>query len=327
MKTYQSTVKQIIIISLLFLGTIQLQGQPYFFSQYTQSYTNLSNTISINNGNIWSGFQTFTVPIGFSFDFMGNSFNSVELEATGRLIFDVNHYYFADMFVVSGMEDKGTSSSLSPLSYKLTGSVGTQILKIEINNATYQNDPASTVNYQIWLYEESSTIELHMGPNTINNPSLSFPSGPFSGVYHITTFSPVTYGYGLALFGNPLLPTDTTFSGTGINTSNIILNNIPNNSMVYQFTDDTITSAIKTVETDDYINVYPNPTSRIINIDLGKIKTNLTATLTNCLGQIILFQQFESTDFISLDIDAPSGIYFLQIESGGKIKSLKLLKE
>lgn len=75
-------------------------------------------------------------------------------------------------------------------------------------------------------------------------------------------------------------------------------------------------------------SIFPNPTSENITIDLGGVKQNIKATLTNSVGQVLLTQQFESTDIINMDIDAPIGIYFLQLETTeGEIKTLKVLKE
>ena len=70
---------------------------------------------------------------GFDFQFMDSTFTSVSLEATGRVIFDDKHFYYADMFVVAGMQDKGTTHSKSPLSFQISGDLGSQILKIEIH--------------------------------------------------------------------------------------------------------------------------------------------------------------------------------------------------
>ena len=76
------------------------------------------------------------------------------------------------------------------------------------------------------------------------------------------------------------------------------------------------------------ISIYPNPTTENITIDLGEVKQNVEATLTNSLGQIVLSQQFKSADIINLNIDAPTGIYFLHIEkSEGESKTIKVLKE
>ena len=76
------------------------------------------------------------------------------------------------------------------------------------------------------------------------------------------------------------------------------------------------------------LSLYPNPTSSNITIDLEEVNQDIKATLSNGLGQVILTQQFKSTDFINLDIDAPKGIYFLQIETTeGETKTIKVLKE
>ncbi|PCJ00499.1 MAG: hypothetical protein COB15_02720 [Flavobacteriales bacterium] len=63
------------------------------------------------------------------------------------------------------------------------------------------------------------------------------------------------------------------------------------------------------------LNTHPNPTTASINIDLGEALNNVSFTLTNNLGQLILTKHFASTNFISLDIDAPKGIYFLQLQT------------
>jgi len=322
-------MKQILLISILFLSTINLQSQPYFFSQSTESFKFLKDSVSINNGNIWSGFQTFNIPIGFTFEFMGNNFSSIDFEATGRLIFDPSHFYYADMFVVSGMQDKGPSSSISPLSYKLTGNSGNQILKIEIKNATYQNDTGSTVNYQIWLYEENSRIELHMGPNNIPNPINAFSLGPFSGVFNVTTFTPLTYIYGLSLYGDPLSPSDSTFTGAGINTFNIKLDNIPPDGTVYRFSNDTVNTGINENENHNRVSVYPNPTTMEINIDL---KTNSAdrhfIDIYSILGQEIKTIE-TNKDKIRIDIrDLTKGIYFIVIIDGDNRRRIKkIIKE
>lgn len=76
------------------------------------------------------------------------------------------------------------------------------------------------------------------------------------------------------------------------------------------------------------LSLFPNPTTGNISIDLGEVKTDVKATLTNNLGQLILTQQFKSTNIINVEINEPTGIYFLQIEiNNGETKTLKVLKE
>ena len=229
-------MKNFLIISLLLMSTVSSSSQPYSFAQSKGQYLSLENATNITNGKAWSGFEAFTIPIGFPFLFMDSVFTKLSVESTGRLIFDENHYYYADMFVVAGMQDKGTSSSLSALSYQLSGTSGDQILKIEFKNATYKKDLGSTISYQLWLYEKAGTIELHMGPNHISNPQAAFFRGPYAGVFKVISFSPTDFDYGKAIIGNPLSPADTTFVGTGINDMILTLDNVPPTNTIYRFT-------------------------------------------------------------------------------------------
>jgi hypothetical protein len=76
------------------------------------------------------------------------------------------------------------------------------------------------------------------------------------------------------------------------------------------------------------LSFYPNPTTSPLNIDLGEALSNIKVTLTNSLGQVLLSENYTSTSFINLNIDAPTGIYFLQLETAnGETKTIKVLKE
>jgi hypothetical protein len=76
------------------------------------------------------------------------------------------------------------------------------------------------------------------------------------------------------------------------------------------------------------LSFYPNPTTSTLNIDLGEALSNIKVTLTNSLGQVLLSENYTSTSFINLNIDAPTGIYFLQLETAnGETKTIKVLKE
>ncbi len=90
-------------------------------------------------------------------------------------------------------------------------------------------------------------------------------------------------------------------------------------------------SASFTVGVNEYtshnLSVYPNPTTGKISIDLGGVKSNLTITLMNSLGQVISTQQHESTDFVSIDLNASKGIYFLQLEMTDGLVTKKIIKE
>ncbi len=77
----------------------------------------------------------------------------------------------------------------------------------------------------------------------------------------------------------------------------------------------------------ELIRIFPNPTNGIVTIDLGETKSNLNLTLTNALGQVVLTKNYSSTNHINLDLDAPKGIYFLQLEVDGDVITKKVVKE
>jgi Leucine-rich repeat (LRR) protein len=76
------------------------------------------------------------------------------------------------------------------------------------------------------------------------------------------------------------------------------------------------------------LSLYPNPTNRNITLGFGEIQSNLNLSLTNALGQVVLTNNYTSTNFINFDIVAPKGVYFLQLEtSNGKVMTRKIIKE
>ena len=80
------------------------------------------------------------------------------------------------------------------------------------------------------------------------------------------------------------------------------------------------------------LNIYPNPTNGILNIELENVNaistssiTNLHLKITNTLGQIVLEAKLEKTLNIS---SLNNGIYFLQLfDKGNLIGTEKILKE
>lgn len=75
------------------------------------------------------------------------------------------------------------------------------------------------------------------------------------------------------------------------------------------------------------VNVYPNPTSGNLTIDLGALKGEVELTLRNNLGQTILSDYYNSGKIIHLDLDMSSGLYILQLENNGGIYTKRIIKE
>jgi hypothetical protein len=104
-------------------------------------------------------------------------------------------------------------------------------------------------------------------------------------------------------------------------------------SSLYFFRDSTTlysTNCSVSIEENSFSNVsvYPNPTKGFIHVDLGVLQKNVTARMTNSVGEVIFTVNSKSTDFFHFDLDIPTGIYFLQIEnSEGVTRTIKVLKK
>ena len=68
------------------------------------------------------------------------------------------------------------------------------------------------------------------------------------------------------------------------------------------------------------INVYPNPTLGNVTIDLAKQQSEVQITLYDMYGKLVYLNKYQDSKLIELSLDAPPGIYYLDINSG-KISS------
>lgn len=74
------------------------------------------------------------------------------------------------------------------------------------------------------------------------------------------------------------------------------------------------------------ISFYPNPTSNNISIDL-KEKPNAIITIYNISGKILFNKQYASNELIEINLDTPSGIYFVKVETDKGVFTEKILKQ
>ncbi|MBL4625950.1 MAG: T9SS type A sorting domain-containing protein [Flavobacteriales bacterium] len=153
-------------------------AQTYYqFSVDSGSYNNLTGATPFNTTPpLWDD-EEVHIPIGFDFEFYDLTFDSLYvsdyvwfIDATGDYWIDA---YSADFI------DRGPISPSSPRSYKTEGAVGNRIMKIEWNNAGfyYENSISGTtddyINLQLWLYEDSSKVEIRYGTSSIVDPDAS----------------------------------------------------------------------------------------------------------------------------------------------------------
>ncbi len=75
------------------------------------------------------------------------------------------------------------------------------------------------------------------------------------------------------------------------------------------------------------ISIKPNPTTGNITIDFGEVQPAIKATLTNSLGQVVLTQNYVSTNYFNLDLAYPKGLYFLTLEMQRELITKKVIIE
>lgn len=159
----------------------------YMFSVLNQPYEDLSNPVSINNGDIWDD-PAYSITIPFPFELNGHAISVLEFYGVGALLRsttsdpDITTYVFPfELDLIDRGSVSGTSES--PISYQVEGSPGNQILKVEMKNAGsfIEFDAFGTtdmyVNLQLWIFEGSNRVEFHFGESLISDPDTFFADG------------------------------------------------------------------------------------------------------------------------------------------------------
>jgi hypothetical protein len=170
----------------------------YSLSVTTDDYTDLTNPIDVNNGEIWDD-PEYTVPIGFPFTLNGHDLTHLSFFGFGFLLaaptsnpdIQVGVFPFeADLIDRGALEE---IESLSPIGYQLEGAPGSRIFKLEIKNAgSYyelaDNDESTMfINLQLWLYEGSNKVEFRYGPMSIGDEAVFYggETGAYIGITDI----------------------------------------------------------------------------------------------------------------------------------------------
>jgi hypothetical protein len=82
------------------------------------------------------------------------------------------------------------------------------------------------------------------------------------------------------------------------------------------------------VETQIFANIYPNPTSGLVNIDLSKTLNNAKIQIVDLQGKILYANSEFNGQNLMIDLNSFSnGMYLLQIEQNRQISQFKLIKE
>ena len=76
------------------------------------------------------------------------------------------------------------------------------------------------------------------------------------------------------------------------------------------------------------LEVYPNPTTGKVSINMGEIQQGVHVKISNALGQVLLNKAFGSSRMVQVSVDGKPGMYFLEITTAdGKSGMVKVIKE
>jgi len=74
------------------------------------------------------------------------------------------------------------------------------------------------------------------------------------------------------------------------------------------------------------VSIYPNPSSGLVNVELGTLK-NVTVNVLTITGQLIYTKTNINTAKHVLELNEVAGIYFVEVISNNEKQSYKLIVE
>ena len=76
------------------------------------------------------------------------------------------------------------------------------------------------------------------------------------------------------------------------------------------------------------LSYYPNPTNGLVQIDFTQLQNNLTVEVYSIQGKLVQTKNFRSGDSFELNLNQPSGIYFIHVTNDkGERANLKVVKQ
>ncbi|MCF6307727.1 MAG: T9SS type A sorting domain-containing protein [Flavobacteriaceae bacterium] len=320
------------ITLVVFLFIIETNAQSvYNFETENLTYQDLTGSISLNNGEYWDD-PEFIIPFGFDFQissFLFDTIYVIEFGPGGILSSSNNDTGILPIFApitqdIESREDvKGNSTS--PISYKVEGVAGSQILKIEWKNFGFYGDTTENdfMNMQVWLYEGTNVIEYRYGESDINNPNESFEGGTGPVVILFTSFNIDTGVFvdnGYMLHGNPEDPSVLVYEAGSEPGELAALEGIIPNGTVYRFTPEEL--SIEDYQEIEF-NIFPNPVSSYLFF-----QTNITeykVSVYNNLGQEMYVQNNQENSINVSNLS--SGLYIVKFETEKGFVNKKFIKK
>lgn len=330
-------MKHLIAIATLILSIIVTQANaqmPYKVTVRQNTYQPLQNAISLNDTIIWDD-EAFKVPLGFTYKLNGEEVDTLDLNFGNLLGTDtsttiMNGFIFSDM----DLADRGLidgKESKSPIRYKVTGTAGNRICKIEFFNAGFYDEydiyatMNDSVNFQLWLYEADSKMEIHYGTYQMTYPQnyYVFSNGPMVGYAKEFNYLE-TSGLIYTLSGSVNQPGIDSFTFTH---GGKMLNAYPDNGTVFTFELKTGTTGVGSKQIEQQqVTVYPTNTRNTLHVDMGDIQDADYRIISTTGGSTAIYGHMDRAKGM-IDVSSlPAGMYILQLHTGSSIGAYRFIK-
>jgi hypothetical protein len=316
-------MKKSIILICYFVITLTVitTAQPYKLDVLNQTYTEIEQDTLVFT-EMWFN-EIKEIPIGFDFNFYGQTFNKVTAW-NESLFFDYDNeshfiYPFESFLCDRGIPSPG-SIALSPITYVTEGGGGNQIFKFQVKNAGFTQGIADDfTNFQVWLYETSNIIELRYGETNIvsASPWQDDHTGPI--VVLVESLDSEL----IILEGNPSAPNLTYLNPIDSTSELLGLTSATFNGLVYRFTP-TLTSIKEDLNIFE-VNIWPNPTSGLLNITSVVTNKEIFYSVFDTNGHTIVDKSIYK-ESINTSI-WPKGYLIIQLSQNNQIRTFKILKQ
>ncbi len=301
---------------------MRLQAQPnfYVFQKGNETYMPLTGDVKVSPA-FFGNDTFFAFPVtGETFSLYGRSFtidskDSISFSNSGYLRVDID----TTIIIVDGLFTQLDSiDNNSKLSYKVEGTSGNKILKMQLQNLHIAAGSAGNyMNVQIWLYQKTGVVEVRYGSCSANNlTGYSTSNGPYIGMFSsdidFTKCNEKIWIYG---------QTATYGIDSARNYVFKPILGVPTENSVYKFVPKTIAASVHGIHASDIeCNVYPNPAANVLNVSLVKplyISASLRLYAMN--GQLIkeaVIKPYNTSASIQIH-DVAAGNYILNLEVDG----------
>lgn len=311
----------LIAFFLLFIGNVV--AQDYVVSYDSTAYVSLSTFETVNESNPEFdaiGDELYQkIPIGFTYNIEGESFDSLMVCESGYVLFrsgSIEKSYIS--IFDSPLKNFDDMPEASPIVYNTSGTDGNQIFILEFINVGFLNDSENndSANFQLWLYESCSDFEVHIGPLEIESSE--------DDLFYNMNPSPIL-GYGnyetsefYALSGEIESPELVSSIGSSLNI-------LPPNGSVFNFTKCQVGIPD---ENSGELSIFPNPTNGSVVLQFENFYHLDLIQILNQQGQVVESFKGLSRETVNIDLTSfESGLYIVKAMDGNSTITRRLIKQ